>query len=49
VLEVARWPFAHMFWLPKPVFESRLASNSALTPGESTASCVKLPVASGVN
>src|SRR5271168_145602 len=49
VLEVARWPLAQMFWLPRPALLSRLLSSSALTPGESGATWVKLPVARGVS
>ena len=48
VLLVARCPFAQMFWLPSPAFVSIPLSSSAFTPGARTASCVKLPVASGV-
>src|SRR5580658_7616162 len=48
VFEVSRWPFAQMGWLPSPALVSSPLSNSAFTPGASTASCVKLPVARGV-
>jgi hypothetical protein len=49
VFDVSRWPFAQTGWLPSPAFVSTPLSNSALAPGDSTASCVKLPVAKGVS
>ena len=48
LLLVSRWPLAKMFWLPRPALVPEPVRKSALTPGLRRASCVKLPVPSGV-
>src|SRR6202021_3528893 len=47
LLEVSRCPLAQIGALPRPLFAPVPPDNSAFTPGDQTASPVKLPVGSG--
>ena len=49
LLLVSRCPLATIAWLPKPVLAPPPPRKSAFTPGDMIASCVKLPVPSGVS